>query len=72
MALATPRASRRHFSGHASRAHADPDGDDNFADGELAALFKDGFDVVRDEVVETTPDWKKDRAKVQRFVARKR
>lgn len=48
------------------------DDDDSFAAGELAALFKDGFDVLRDEVVETTPDWKSDHAKVERFVARKR
>jgi hypothetical protein len=48
------------------------DGDDSFAAGKLAALFKDGFDVLRDEVVETTPDWKRDRAKVEHFVARKR
>ncbi len=48
------------------------DDDDSFAAGELAALFKDGFDVLRDEVIETTPDWKRDHAKVERFVARKR
>jgi SAM-dependent methyltransferase len=48
------------------------DEDDSFAAGKLAALFKDGFDVLRDEVVETTPDWKRDRAKVEHFVARKR
>jgi hypothetical protein len=48
------------------------DEDDSFAAGKLAALFKDGFDVLRDEVIETTPDWKRDHAKVERFVARKR
>jgi SAM-dependent methyltransferase len=48
------------------------DDEGSFAAGELASLFKDGFEVVRDEVVETTPDWKKDHAKVERFVARKR
>ncbi len=53
-------------------AHVDPDGGDNIGDGEFVTLFKDGFDILRDEVIETTPDWKKDRAKVKRFVARKR
>jgi hypothetical protein len=53
-------------------AHADPDGGNNFADGELVTLFKDGFDILQDAVIETTPDWKKDHAKVERFVARKR
>lgn len=48
------------------------DEDDSFAAGKLAALFKDGFEVLRDEVVETTPDWKRDHAKVEHFVARKR
>jgi hypothetical protein len=45
---------------------------DSFAAGELEGLFEDGFDLLRDDVVETTPDWKTDRAKVKRFVARKR
>ncbi len=48
------------------------DEDDSFAAGKLAALFKDGFDILRDEVVEATPDWKRDHAKVEHFVARKR
>jgi SAM-dependent methyltransferase len=46
--------------------------DDSFAGGKLEGLFKDGFDILRDEAIETTPDWKKDHAKVKRFVARKR
>jgi SAM-dependent methyltransferase len=48
-----------------------PEGD-GFATGQLAALFNDGFEVLRDEVVEATPDWAKDRATLVRFVARKR
>jgi SAM-dependent methyltransferase len=48
------------------------DDDDSFAAGELASMFEDGFDILRDEVVETTPDWKTDHAKVEHFVARKR
>jgi len=41
------------------------------APGELAKAF-DGFEILKDEVVEDTPDWAMDRAKLQRFVARKR
>jgi SAM-dependent methyltransferase len=43
-----------------------------FAEGQLAKLFGDGFEIVRDEVVDDTPDWAQDRAKLVRFVARKR
>jgi SAM-dependent methyltransferase len=46
--------------------------DDGFATGQLAALFKDGFDILRDEVVEDRPDWAADRATIVRFVAKKR
>jgi hypothetical protein len=46
--------------------------DDSFAGGKLEGVFKDGFEVLRDEVIETTPDWKTDRAKVKRFVVRRR
>ena len=45
---------------------------DSVAGSDLAGLFKEGFDVLRDEVIETTPDWKQDHARVRRFVARKR
>jgi SAM-dependent methyltransferase len=45
---------------------------DGFATGQLAGLFKDGFDIVRDEVVEGTPDWAMDHGTVVRFVAKKR
>jgi len=48
------------------------DDDDGFAAGQLAALFATGFEIVRDEVVEDAPDWAVDRAKLVRFVARKR
>jgi SAM-dependent methyltransferase len=43
-----------------------------FAPGQLAKMFADGFEILRDEVVEDEPDWAKDRAKLVRFVARKR
>ena len=43
-----------------------------FAPGQLAKLFADGFEILRDEVVEDEPDWARDRAKLVRFVARKR
>jgi len=49
----------------------EPEGD-GYATGELAALFKDDFDILCDEVVETTPDWGPDHAKIERFVARRR
>jgi ubiquinone/menaquinone biosynthesis C-methylase UbiE len=45
--------------------------DDAPAPGDIAKAFA-GFDVLRDEVVEDVPDWAMDRAKVERFVARKR
>jgi SAM-dependent methyltransferase len=42
-----------------------------FAAGQLAQLFATGFDILRDEVVEDTPDWAQSRATLVRFVARK-
>ncbi len=51
----------------------DPDGGGGgFLPGRLATLFATGFEVLRDEVVEDVPDWAMDRAKLVRFVARKR
>ena len=50
----------------------DESDDGGYAAGQLAALFKEDFDVLRDEVVETTPDWGPDHAKIERFVARRR
>lgn len=51
----------------------DPAGDGSgFAPGQLAKLFATGFEILRDEVVEDEPDWALDRAKLVRFVARKR
>jgi SAM-dependent methyltransferase len=51
----------------------DPSGDGSgFAPGQLAKLFATGFEILRDEVVEDEPDWALDRAKLVRFVARKR
>lgn len=46
--------------------------DEGYASGELAALFKDGWDVLRDEVVDTTPDWASDHATMERFVAKRK
>ena len=40
--------------------------------GTLAKLFADGFDILRNEVVDDRPDWGADHAKLVRFVARKR
>jgi SAM-dependent methyltransferase len=50
-----------------------PDGpnDEAPAPGELAKQFA-GWDVLRDDIVEDVPDWAEDRAKLERFVARKR
>jgi predicted O-methyltransferase YrrM len=38
----------------------------------LAALFRDGFEIVRNEVVRGTPDWARNEATLLRFVAKKR
>lgn len=46
--------------------------DEGYATGELAALFKDGWEILRDEVVDTTPDWAMDRATMVRFVAKRK
>lgn len=40
--------------------------------GALAKLFGSGFEIVRDDIVDDRPDWGADRAKLERFVARKR
>jgi 2-polyprenyl-3-methyl-5-hydroxy-6-metoxy-1,4-benzoquinol methylase len=48
-----------------------PDDKHDFQTGELAKAFA-GYEIVRDEIVEDTPDWAKDRASLVRFVARKR
>ncbi len=42
-----------------------------FGEGQLAKLF-DGYEIVRDEVVQDVPDWKWDTGTLVRFVARKR
>jgi hypothetical protein len=48
-------------------------GDDDVpAPHALAAQFKDGWEILVDTIVEDTPDWALDRAKLQRFVARKK
>jgi SAM-dependent methyltransferase len=46
--------------------------DDGVPPGKLAKIFGDGFEILRDEVVDDAPDWAMDRAKLARFVARKR
>lgn len=40
-------------------------------DGELAAEFKDGFKILRDESVEDVADWSLRKTKLVRFVAQK-
>lgn len=45
---------------------------DGFKPGALARKLGAGFEILRDDVVEDTPDWAMDRARLQRFVARKR
>jgi hypothetical protein len=39
--------------------------------GALAKQFA-GWDIIRDEIVDDVPDWRTDRARIQRFVARKK
>lgn len=46
--------------------------DDAPQPGALAAQFKDGWEILVDTIVDDTPDWALDRAKLQRFVARKK
>jgi 2-polyprenyl-3-methyl-5-hydroxy-6-metoxy-1,4-benzoquinol methylase len=53
-------------------ADADDASNDGFARGQLAKLFADGFEILRDEVIEDVPDWTGDRATLVRFVARKK
>lgn len=48
-----------------------PDSPYGFAQGQLASLF-DGFDILRDEMLDGAPDWAWDEGKLVRFVARKR
>jgi SAM-dependent methyltransferase len=45
--------------------------DDGVVPGALAKQFA-GWEILRDDVAEDVPDWAMDRAKLQRFVARKR
>jgi hypothetical protein len=42
-----------------------------FAPGELAAAFKDGWKIVRDDNVEDIADWGLNKTKLVRFVAEK-
>jgi SAM-dependent methyltransferase len=43
----------------------------NWAPGQLAAIFSEGYDVVLDEVVDDVPDWGTHPDKLVRFVAQK-
>ncbi len=45
--------------------------DDDVVPGALAKQFASGWTIVRDQVVDDVPDWAMDRAKLQRFIARK-
>ena len=47
-------------------------GDGGFKPGQLATAFAHGFEILRDETVDDQPDWATDRAKLVRFVARRR
>ena len=38
----------------------------------LAQQFATGWEILKDETVEDVPDWRADRAKIERFVARKK
>lgn len=46
--------------------------DDGIAPGKLEKIFGDGFEILRDDVVDDVPDWATDRAKLVRFVARRK
>jgi SAM-dependent methyltransferase len=46
--------------------------DDGIPPGKLAKIFGEGFEILRDEVVDDVADWAVDRAKLVRFVARKK
>ena len=48
-----------------------PDSPVGFGEGQLAKLF-DGYEILRDEIVEDVPDWAWDKGKLARFVARKK
>jgi SAM-dependent methyltransferase len=52
--------------------HRDGPSGDGFAAGQLAAFFEQGFEILRDDVVDDTPDWTMDHATLVRFVAKKR
>jgi SAM-dependent methyltransferase len=52
--------------------HKDPGPGLGFETGQLSALFKDGFTVLRDDVVEDVSDWGRQRQKLTRFAAQKR
>ena len=54
---------------HADSAMAKIGG--GWKDGQLAALFKDGYKILRDDVVEDIADWSLTKQKLVRFVAEK-
>jgi SAM-dependent methyltransferase len=49
-----------------------PGESNGFKPGQLAQLFGPEFEIQRDDVVDDVPDWARDRAKLVRFVARKK
>lgn len=48
-----------------------PDSPVGFGEGQLAPRF-DGYEILRDEIVDDVPDWGWDQGRLVRFVARKR
>jgi SAM-dependent methyltransferase len=52
-------------------AKTSPDSPIGFAEGQLKTLF-DGYEILRDEIVDDVPDWARDKGTLARFVARKR
>jgi SAM-dependent methyltransferase len=52
-------------------AKESPDSPTGFGEGQLAKLF-DGYEILRDEIVEGVPDWAWDKGKLVRFVVRKK
>lgn len=52
-------------------AKTTPESTIGFSDGQLTSQF-DGYEIVRDEIVEDVPDWVHDKGRLVRFVARKK
>jgi hypothetical protein len=52
--------------------HKDEQEEEGLDSEDLADMFSEGFDILRNEVVHARPDWAQDEAKLIRFVAKKR